>query len=315
MTFSSSVRRLALGQMLLAVILSNMNPLFAKRLLGGGWEPHTLYFAVLIVMSAVLCIHEFIAIERGERWGMTRRDVFGTLLSTLTGGVIGPLLFFTGLTKIAASEALLLSSAAPFFVVIFAIFLLKERFTAQMFLGSLTIIAGIVLVLWQEIVAFQFQAGSLFILGSAILGAFTTIVHKKYIVHRHIDSIVLVRTLLATVIIGTWIWLTDPEAFGALSAPQNVWVLLAFPLLTSLLPFFLYFRSLRKVKAMDAGIVSAMGKVVGIMLASTILGEVLELRHVMSMICVIFGIFFINVPLTRWRIVPSRLLDIGPLRK
>jgi hypothetical protein len=37
--------------------------------------------------------------------------------------------------------------------------------------------------------------------------------------------------------------------------------------------------------------------------------------QLVSLILIIIGILNINVPLTKWRIVPSRLMEIGPLRK
>jgi drug/metabolite transporter (DMT)-like permease len=94
-----------------------------------------------------------------------------------------------------------------------------------------------------------------------------------------------------------------------------VWLVLALPIIAYLIPFFLYFRALRKVKAMDAGIIAAMGRVIGIIMASTLLGEVLTQNHLISLGLITFGVVFINVPLTKWHVVPSRLMEIGPLRR
>ena len=147
------------------------------------------------------------------------------------------------------------------------------------------------------------------------MGAMTTIMHKKYIKKRHLDSVVLVRTSLSLIIIGGWIWFAEPESFKLFSMPQNMWLVLGLPLIGFILPYFLYFRALRNIKAMEAGLVAGAGPVVGVILASAFLGEQIEQHQVLSLLLIVIGIVNINVPLTRWRIVPSRLMAIGPLRK
>jgi len=150
--------------------------------------------------------------------------------------------------------------------------------------------------------------------GSSVCSALSTIIHKKYVKHRHLDSIVLVKTVISLILVGTWLQFTD-GGLGFLSEPQNVWAALAMPLLSFLLPFFLFFRALRKTSATDAGVVAAMGRVIALILASSLLGETLGTHHLISISLIVFGILFINVPLTKWRVVPSRLMEIGPLRK
>ncbi len=308
-------RQIAFGEMLAAVVLANMVPVFTKTLYDTGWTPIILYFCTLLIMSIMLGVHEMMALERGARWGMTKSDIGGTVISTLTGGVVGPLLFFHGLQFIKASEAIVLTSALPFFMVIFAIIFLGERLNWQTFFGGLFIAAGIVVLLWDKILATEISPGVPMLLCSAALGALTTIVHKKFIVHRHLDSIVLVRTLLSTTLVGLWLLMNEPESFKMLAGPQNMWLLLSLPIFGFLFPFFLYYRSLREVKTVEAGVISATGRVMGIILAASILGETLTATHSISITCIVFGILFVNVPLTRRRIIPSRIPEGGPLRK
>jgi len=303
--------------MLLAAVLSRMTPILSRALYSEGWDPPVLYFAVLLVTIVVLGAHEIAAIERGERWGMTKRDFKGVIITTLTGGVIGPLLFFTGLRTVTASDSIVLTSLLPFFVVFFAVVFLKERFSLQTVVGGILLLLSIVVILWPDISAMTLPQGSILMVLSSIMGALTTIIHKKYVVHRHLDSIILVRTTLSAILVGAWLLLTEPESLSVLTAPQNIWLFLALPVCGFILPFFLFFGSLRQghVKAMDAGFVSAMGRVIGIALAVSLLGEALTPFHSASVVLMVAGIVVINVPLTKWRIVPSRLSDIGPLRK
>jgi len=285
-------RQMALAAMLIAVVLSHMMPIIAKVLYERGWDPPVLYFAVLIITSIVLGAHEFIVLERGERWGMTRQDILGTLVSTVTGGVIGPLLFFTGLRTVMVSDAIVLTSLMPFLVVTFAVIFLKEHFTTQTIFGGLFLACGIVILLWQKIISFTVSPGVPLILTASLLSALTLIVHKKYIVHRHLDSIILVRTVISMVLVGAWLLFTNPSSLQILVIPQNIWLFLALPICGFIVPFFLFFRSLRKghVKAMDAGFIAAMGRVIGIVLAASLLGEDLHATHAISIAFMIAGI-------------------------
>jgi len=292
-----------------------MVAVYAKLLYEGGWKPLHLYFATLVVMSLVLIVHEVIALERGERWGMSRQDVLGTIASTITGGVLDPLLFFMGLQFVKASESIILTSLSPFFTVLLAIPFLHEHLTRQVAFGGFFLTLGLLSLLWKDLTSLTLSPGVPLLLASSFLAALTTIIHKKYVVHRHLDSIVLVRTLLTTTVIGTAVFLTGPEGFRVLTEPNNPLLFLALPLFGFLVPFFLFFNALRKIPAVETGILAAMGRVIGIILASTLLGETLGLPHLLSIICIALGMLLVNVPLTRWRIVPSRLPEIGPLKK
>ena len=310
-----SKHRWRLVQLLAAVVLANTKPIFSKILYEEGWTAVQLYFVILLIMTIVLMVHEIISLERGERWGMRMCDIKGTVLSTVLGGVIGPIMFFEALHMVTATESLLLTSLLPLFVVIFSVYFLKEKFSNQMAMGSVFLVLGMVVLLWDDVQALTLSTGAFLLIASSMLSALTTIIHKKFIKHRHLDSIVMVRSLLSLLLVGVYIFVKDPQGFVFLATPQNVWLVLGLPLLAYLIPFFLYFRALRKTKAMDAGIIAAMGRVIGIVMASSILGEVLTQRHLLSLMLVTFGVLFINVPLSKWKVVPSRLMELGPLKK
>lgn len=308
-------RSLMMLQMLFAVVLSSMNPIFTKILFSEGWDFMTLYFAVMIVIVGVLLIHEVIALERGVRWGMTKEDIVGTVVTAVLGGFASPLLFFWGLQHVSASEAIIMTSVLPFFVVCFAVLLLGERFHLREVVGGLMLAGGLVALLWEDILAFHLSEGVPVILLSSFVGALSIILHKKFVKHRHLDSVVLVRNVIGLVLLGTTIAIVQPESFRTLAAPQNIWFFLALPICAYLIPFFLFYRAIRHVKATDVGLMEAAGRVVGIVAASAILGEALEKTHFISILLIIGGIVFVNVPLTKWRIVPSRLIGIDALRK
>ena len=307
--------RVALAGILFAVILSQTNPVFTKLLLKEEWTPLGMYFLALLVMAIVLALHEFMLLEAGEKWEMDRRDIKGTLLTTLTGGILAPILFLNGLRFVQASEAVLISSLSPLFIVMFAVCMLQERFNRNMFVGAAFLLAGTVVLLWKDAFQAELSLGVPLVLFSSLASALTTTLHKKYVRHRHLDSVVLVRTFLSLAVIGIIIALTEPETFQMLREPPSIWLVLGLAIVSYILPYFLYFRALAKISTLDAGIIVASAPGIGILMAVAFLGEQVSPVQLASLGLMAFGIFFINVPLTKLRIMPSRLMEIGPLRR
>ena len=315
MKFSKKTSRLALAGILLAIVCSKTNPIFSKVLLEGGWTPLGMYFLTLLFATIVLALHEFMLLETGEKWGMDRKDIKGTLLTTITGGILSPLLFLNGLRFVQASEAVLITSLLPLYIVILAVIFLKEKLNRSMISGGMFLLAGIGVLLWKDIAQAELSIGVPLLLGSSFASALTTTLHKKYVTHRHLDSIVLVRTFISLVVIGCIIAVVEPETFSMLREPPSIWMILGLSIVGFLLPYFLYFRALAKLSTLDAGLIVAAGPGIGVLMASAFLGEQITPTQVLSLGLTAFGIIFINVPLTKWRIMPSRLMEIGPLRR
>ncbi len=304
-----------MGGLLLAMICANTTPLFSKSLYDQGWTPMGTYFLTLLIMTLFLAVHELMAIERGARWKMDRHDVLGTLLTTLAGGILSPLCFFLGLEDVLASEAVLLTSLLPLFIVLLAMAFLGERGNPSLFAGGGLLVGGLVILLLPDLREARLGMGAGLLILSSLFGALTTIFHKKFVKHRHLDSIVLVRSALSLLAFGVLLLIFEPSSFALVASPQSLWPVLGLPLIGFLAPFFLYFHALHHVKAVEAGFVAAFGPVAGVLMAAAFRGEVVGTYQLLSLGCIVAGIIFINVPLTRLRIVPSRLPFVGPLRK
>ena len=182
MIFTRKKNRLALAAILLAIIGSKTNPIFTKSLLSEGWTPLGMYFLTLLFVTIVLALHEFMLLETGGKWEMDRSDIKGTLLTTLTGGIIAPLLFLNGLRFVQASEAVLITSLLPLFIVIFAVLFLKEKFNSSMITGAFFILAGTIVLLWKDVFHAGLSIGVPLLMISSLASALTTTFHKKYVI-------------------------------------------------------------------------------------------------------------------------------------
>jgi drug/metabolite transporter (DMT)-like permease len=289
--------------------------MFSKLLYADDWTPVSLYFLALLVVTIFLAVHELLQSGEEGRWDMSAEDIKGILLTTVVGGVISPLLYFTALAHVRASDAVLLVGLLPFFTVVFAVLMLKEHFTMSSALGGCMLLLGVGALLWPDIQSTGFNWWSLALAGSSVTAALTTILHKKYVKCRHLDSVVLVRATLSIVCIGLWMLLTEPQSFDLFLQPQQMGLVFGFPMLGLLAPFFLFFGALRHITALEAGLISGAGPVAGVVFAAAFLGEAILPYQYLSLTLVLIGIFTINIPLTRWRIVPSRPIEMGPLGK
>jgi len=315
MMFSKKTNRVALAGILLAIVCSKTNPIFTKVLLAKGWTPLGMYFLTLLFATIVLALHEFMLLESGEKWGMDYGDIKGTLLTTVTGGILSPLFFLNGLRFVRASEAVLITSLLPLYIVLLAVIFLKEKINRSMVTGGLFLLAGTAVLLWKDVAHAELSIGVPLLLASSFFSALTTTFHKKYVTHRHLDSIVLVRTFISLLVITCIIAIVEPETFTMLQNPPSMWLVLGLSIIGFLLPYFLYFRALATISTLDAGLIVAAGPAIGMLMASAFLGEQITPMQMLSLGFTAFGILFINVPLTKLRIMPSRIMELGPLRR
>lgn len=307
--------RTALAGILLADVFSKAQPIFTKLLYRDGWTALSIYFLTLLFIVIILALHEFMQTDGRHRWVIGRGDIVGILLTTLTGGVLSPLFFMVGLLTVTAADAVLINGLIPLFIVIFSVLLLREHFSTQMVAGGVFLVAGTVVLLWQDILQAQISVGVVMILLAAITSALTTILHKKYVQHTHLDSIVLIRSLISLAVVAIIMGIAEPESFALLRNPPGVWTIFGMSGLSFIVPYFLYFRSLRNVKSVDAGVILTAGPAAGLLLAHAFLGEIIRNEQLVSFGLVAFGMFLINVPVTKLRIMPGRLMMIGPLRR
>jgi len=229
--------------------------------------------------------------------------------------VIAPLLIFTALKTTTVVHTVLIQSLSPIFVVLLAMIFLGERLKKNSILGILIMLMGLGILLREEIATFAVEQATVLLLAAAFIGPMSMIMHKKYIKHRHLDSIVLIRSTLSLLIVGTWMFVAEPESFRAFTEAQNIWLVLALAIIGFIVPYLLFYSALKKMKAFEAGIISLFSPIFTILLAGSFLGESINSNELLSLAVMMVGIILINVPLTKWRIVPSRLLLMGPLRK
>ena len=110
---------------------------------------------------------------------LTRRDLSWLAGSVLAGGVMGPVLLMTGLAVTPAASASLLLNLEGVLTALLAWFVFKENFDRRIALGMALIIAGGVLLSWQERPTLGVPWGALAIAGACLAWAIDNNLTRK----------------------------------------------------------------------------------------------------------------------------------------
>ncbi len=129
----------------LSVLLWGTTPMFEKLALRGA-SP---LIVVLVRTAFIATCMAAIAAATGQLGQVARMDgrtLLFTLLSGLTGGVLGLTAYFYVLQKGQASVVVPLTSTYPLITVILGVLVLGEPVTATKVLGAVLIVAGVMLL-------------------------------------------------------------------------------------------------------------------------------------------------------------------------
>lgn len=215
--------------------------------------------------------------------GQLRLDA-GQLRKALGVGVIGfgisLGLQFVGTRLSTASNASLVTSASPAFMLLFAAWLLRERVTARRFSALILATLGVVAVVDPSTITLSPHVfiGNLALLGAAIAWALYSVLVKSVGERATILQVGFYTFLGGLVVAVPAAWLeARVEAIGSLNIPTVLGVLYLGWISTAL-AVYLWTQSLAML---DAGAVSLLffaQPVVGIALGSWLLGEQLGLE-------------------------------------
>lgn len=110
---------------------------------------------------------------------LTAQDVPWLAGATLFGGIIGPVLLMTGLALTPASSASLLLNMEGVLTALLAWFVFKENFDRRIFLGMVLIVAGGLLLSWEQRPEFGVPWGAVAIVGACLCWAIDNNLTRK----------------------------------------------------------------------------------------------------------------------------------------
>ncbi len=252
-------------------------------------EALTIFFT-LFFFGAVPVIKQVLSLPRTKLAPM--------LTIGLTNGILGPILWFSGLHSTSAVNASLFGNAEMMFMMFMAVLILKEEWTLMHFVSTLSIVLGITTICLHGFTdGLTFQIGDALLLLSSFSFATGSIVFRKYLHGTDPQLAVFMRSVV-------------PVAMFFLIAPffpspllhdvstlslTLIGALFAFGLISRFLNTFTFYESIDRLPVSTVSLFSNLTMIVAIGLAHAILGENIEFYHVLGGALIVLGTILIEL--------------------
>jgi drug/metabolite transporter (DMT)-like permease len=257
-------------------------------------EPFTLAFLRMALSALALAL---LAAILGHKLPKDRATWTGFLLLGVIGTAAPFSLIYWGQTEISGGLASIINAATPLWTIVVAHFFTRdERFTLRRFLGVLTGLAGVAVIMapsvrvnWSESPLLAEGA----VLAAGLCYAISGVYAKRF---REVSPIILSGGQLAfgAVFILPVVVLFDHPFGRPMPDAPAIAAVLAIALLSTALAFIIYFEILRVAGATNVMLVTLLVPVSAIFLGVLILGEALAPRHFAGLALIACGLMLID---------------------
>ncbi|MFA6178486.1 MAG: DMT family transporter [Candidatus Methylopumilus sp.] len=261
--------------------------------------------ATLIALRMAFALPFFIALLL---WGhatngdarISKRDAWAIAILGVVGGY-GPMwLDFAGLAYVTAGLERIILFLYPTMVVILSAVLYKQRIGKREMLALALSYAGVGLVVGHDLFTLKSAVGHT-MLGASLVAA-SAFVYAAYLVAsgrlipRVGSSLFTAYTMLAATLASGLHFASSTHAVSILQLPAPVyWLSLLMAVVATVLPAILLNAGIHRIGSNQASLVSSIGPVSTIFLASIFLGEGITLLQLAGTGLVIAGVLIITI--------------------
>jgi len=222
------------------------------------------------------------------------------ITTSIIGATIAPAMFFFGLGQTTASDTSLLSNGETVFSIIFAILFFNEKLKPLGYIAALMVLAGLVVVTTN----FQFHSsllkmnsGNLLVLGATVLWGLDNNICRIITYHIEIARLVQLKS----------VFLHAPLHLEVVQLLQII--LLGVVGFGTSLYFFL--SSMKRIGIVKSVLVLSFSSVFGLIFASLLLGEPIDVHQIIAIVVMIAGVFLINIESKKKRTNNNTITSIG----
>ncbi len=162
------MRHRAIAYALLSAALFGASTPLAK-LLVGSIAP--LALAGLLYLGSGLGLSVWLAVRKSKATKLPARDLPWLAAAIVAGGIVGPALLMYGLARTDAASASLLLNLEAVFTAAMAWIVFRENVDKRVFIGMLAIVAGGVVLSWEQMPKTSGAAGPLLVAGACFAWA------------------------------------------------------------------------------------------------------------------------------------------------
>lgn len=197
-----------------------------------------------------------------------RRDLRTVVFLILTGSVLGPVLYFTGIEATTPTSGALLQNTESLFTILIAFLFLHERLARRGYAALAAIAVGAFVVTTDLNVAgigrSEFLLGNLLLIGSAACWASNNNIVTALSKRVPIRTLIAVQLLLGTPLLAP-IMLARGVSFAIPADRIPIVIVIAFGMIGVF--SLLFYHALRTIGAMRTGAVLSMSSVWGLLIA------------------------------------------------
>lgn len=212
--------------------------------------------------------------------------------------VIPFVLIVWGQTHIASGLASILNATTPLFTVVAAHFLTKdEKMSTLKIIGVVFGLVGVVMIIGQEVIDGIGDSilGQLAVVGAAISYSFAGIYGRRFKQFGIKPVVTATGQVTTSSLLLIPIALLYDRPFTLPMPSVEVWLaIVSLALFSTALAYILYFRILSTAGATNVLLVTLLIPVSAILLGTAILGEQLELKHMIGMGMISVGLLSID---------------------
>jgi drug/metabolite transporter, DME family len=263
--------------------------IFTTQLYRAGFAPLELASVRAAVGFAAVALY---ALSSGERRRRTIDAVRGHFLLLAAYGILGYALFtlayFAALERTSVAIAVALLYTAPAFVLIMSAVLWREHIGARSIAALLLVLAGVALVTGAAATLTHGAAGLTPV--ALLLGLAAGATYALYTV---LSKIATERVGAAAALFWSFAFaaavlaLVAPPHAPFVRAPEKMLLLIGIGIVPTLIPYALYLRGLRAVRASTAAMLASIEPVVAALLAAALLNETLSLSQGAGIVMVV----------------------------
>ncbi|NTU46231.1 DMT family transporter [Candidatus Roizmanbacteria bacterium] len=280
----------------LALIIANTiwgaaSPIFKLAL--ENIPPFTLAF--IRFYFAALLFFPFIRFEPLR--ALSKKEWFLLFLGAFLTISLNIVFFFLGLQRTQSINAPIIASAAPLFLFLGSIFVLKEKPTFRVLVGMTISFLGVLIIIFIPYFLKEgtFQAkdellGNMLFVGSVLANIAGTLVLKK-VMDKVSPLVVTGSGFLFSAVTFAPFMIVEFQTWDISMLNGAGWLGIVFGVFfSSAAAYFLYYYGISKIKAQEVGVFSYLDPVVGVLLAALLLHEYPTLYFFIGSVFVFGGI-------------------------
>ena len=243
-------------------------------------------------------------LNKERKWTNKNRKNYSLLLLTsLSGAVIAPILFFYGLSNTSASDSSILMNGEILFSILLAIVFFNEKLIRREILALILVLAGIfILTTNMQFLSssssnsfLQINIGNILIVGATLFWALDNNISKIISKTIHIPNIIVLKTLIG----GSILFILFIIIFGFSNLIDTITILhIPYLLFAGSMGFgaslFFFLHSLKRIGTVKTMLLFSTSSIFGMIFARAFLNESITIYQIFAIGAILSGCYLIK---------------------